>query len=128
MENSGVEERGEAGRLVRPYTMTGGRAGDDLPVIALEALIAATPTGLRLRPQIRWEAARVIDLTRKETALIELAARLDVPIGVVRVVVTDLAQRGAVNIIDPPSGLATSLDGYMYTTLLQKVLDGIRSL
>jgi hypothetical protein len=123
-----VDERQTEGRLIRPYTMTGGRTGSDLPQIALEALIAATPTGFRLRPQFRWEAARIIDLTRKETALIELAARLDIPVGVVRVVVADLAQRGAVNIIDPPTGIATSLDGYAYTTLLQKVLDGIRSL
>lgn len=123
-----MEERQDEGRLIRPYTMTGGRTGSDMPLIALEALVAATPTGFRLRHQLRWEAARIIDLTRKETALVELAARLDVPIGVVRVVVADLATRGAVAIIDPPTGVATTLDGYMYTTLLQKVLDGIRSL
>ena len=116
------------GRLIRPYTMTGGRTGADIPVIALEAQVSATESGVRNKHQYRWEAARIIDLTRQQTAVVELAARLDVPVGVVRVVVADLAHRGAVQIVDPPTGVAASLDGYMYATLLQKVLDGIKSL
>jgi hypothetical protein len=116
------------GRLIRPYTMTGGRTGADQPYIALEALVRATPTGFRNKHQFRWEAARIIDLSSKETAIVEIAARLDVPIGVVRVVVAVLAHRGAVQISDPPSDVPASLEGYTYTTLLQKVLDGIKSL
>jgi len=116
------------GRLIRPYTMTGGRTGADQPYIALEALVCATPTGFRNQHQFRWEAARIIDLSRKETAIVEIAARLDVPIGVVRVIVADLAHRGAVQISEPPSDVPASLEGYTYTTLLQKVLDGIKSL
>ncbi len=116
------------GRLIRPYAMTGGRTGADQPYIALEALVAATPTGFRNRHQFRWEAARIIGLARKEIAIVEIAARLDVPIGVVRVVVADLAHRGAVQISEPPGDMPASLEGYSYTTLLQKVLDGIKSL
>ena len=37
------------GRIVRPYTMTGGRSGVGLPNIALEALVAVTPAGMRMR-------------------------------------------------------------------------------
>lgn len=116
------------GRLVRPYAMTGGRTGDDIPLIALEALINATPAGMNAKHQFRWEAARIIELSRQHTALVEIAARLDVPVGVVRVVVADLAHRGAVQITDPPSGVTTNLDGYMYVNLLQRVLDGIKSI
>ena len=116
------------GRLIRPYTMTGGRTGADQPYIALEALVCATPAGFRNKHQFRWEAARIIDLSRQDTAIVEIAARLDVPIGVVRVVVADLAHRGAVQISEPPSDVPASLEGYTYTTLLQKVLDGIKSL
>jgi hypothetical protein len=123
-----MEDGQPAGRLIRPYTMTGGRTGDDIPLIALEAQVMATPTGTRNKHQYRWEAARIIDLTRSQVAVVELAARLEVPVGVVRVVVADLAHRGAVQIVDSPTGVATSLDGYMYATLLQKVLDGIKSL
>ena len=116
------------GRLIRPYTMTGGRTGADQPYIALEALICATPTGVLNKHQFRWEAARIIDLSGQETAIVEIAARLEIPIGVVRVVVADLVHRGAVQISEPPSAVPASLEGYAYTTLLQKVLDGINSL
>ena len=116
------------GRLIRPYTMTGGRTGADQPSIALEALVCATPAGLINKHQFRWEAARIIDLSRQEIAIVEIAARLEIPIGVVRVVVADLVRRGAVQISDPPSAAPASLEGYAYTTLLQKVLDGINRL
>lgn len=122
------QEADDAGRLVRPYTMTGGRTGRDLPQIALEAQIVATKAGQENRHLYRFEAARIIDLTLSQLALVEVSARLDVPVGVVRVVVADLARRGALQILDPPTGNATDLDSYQYTTLLRKVLDGIKSL
>lgn len=116
------------GRLVRPYTMTGGRTGRELPLIALEALVTATPTGQRMRDQLRWEACRIIDLTRRGMALVELAARLDVPIGVVRVLVSDLVKRSAVELTEPREEPVDEEDGLAYATLLKKVLDGIKSL
>ena len=115
-------------RLIRPYTMTGGRTGRDTPQIALEAQIVATRAGMENRHLYRFEAARIIDMAQQQMALVELAARLDVPVGVIRVVTADLARRGAIQILDPPTGETTSLDSYQYTTLLRKVLDGIKSL
>lgn len=115
------------GRLIRPYAITGGRTGKDLPPIALEAIVTATPKGRKMRDQLRWEASQVVDLTRGGSAVVELAARLDVPIGVVRVVVADLAKHGSVEITDPmdkPDPGASD----EYTNLLRKVLDGIQSL
>ncbi|HEX2153687.1 MAG TPA: DUF742 domain-containing protein [Acidimicrobiia bacterium] len=125
---SAVKDAVAQGRLVRPYTMTGGRTGRELPPIALEALVSATPAGHRMKDQFRWEASRIIDLTRRETALVELAARLDVPIGVVRVVVSDLVKRGAVQITEPHDESVGEEDGLAYASLLKKVLDGIQSL
>lgn len=116
------------GRLVRPYTMTGGRAGTETVPIALEALVAATPEGMRNRRRFKWEAAEIIARSRQETAVIELAALLDVPVGVIRVLADDLRSQGAVTITEPPSELATETDGEVYTDLLRKVLDGIQSL
>lgn len=123
-----MEQHSPHGRLVRPYTITGGRTGREIPLIALEALVTATPTGQRMRDQLRWEASRIVDLTRRGVALVELAARLDVPIGVVRVLVSDLAKRGAVQITEPREEPVTDDDGLAYATLLKKVLDGIKSL
>lgn len=116
------------GRMVRPYTMTGGRTRTDLPPIALEALVAATPEGMRRRHHFKWESAQIIDRCRQETAVVELAALLEVPIGVVRVLVDDLRGHGALSITDPPAELSEEGDGELYTDLLRKVLDGIKSL
>ncbi|MGH8873370.1 MAG: DUF742 domain-containing protein [Acidimicrobiia bacterium] len=116
------------GRIVRPYAMTGGRTGAGLPMIALEALVAVTPAGMRMRGRFRWEAAEIIAMSRRETALIELAAMLDVPIGVVRVLVADLRGMGAVTITDPPPESVTETDELAHIDLLEKVLDGIKSL
>lgn len=116
------------GRIVRPYTMTGGRAGTDAPLIALEALVAATPEGMKGRRQFRWESAEIIRLSRRETAVIELAALLEVPVGVIRVLADDLRSQGAVTITDPPPELGADAEHQVYTDLLHKVLDGIKSL
>lgn len=116
------------GRIVRPYAMTGGRTGAGLPLIALEALVAVTPAGMRMRGRFRWEAAEIVAMSRRETAVIELAAMLDVPIGVVRVLVADLREMGAVTITDPPPESVTETDELAHIDLLEKVLDGIKSL
>lgn len=122
----GEQEAHAGGRIVRPYTMTGGRTGVGETLIALEALVVATPNGMRMRRRFRWESARIIEHARREVAIVELAALLEVPVGVIRVLTSDLLERGAVIITEPPSELAGDTEGY--TDLLQKVLDGLRSL
>lgn len=106
--------------------MTGGRAVVGGQEIALEALVAATPEGMRQRHTFKFESGEIVTLARRETAVIELAALMEVPIGVVRVLSADLRAQGAVTITDPPSG--PTGDAEEYTDLLTKVLDGIKSL
>lgn len=116
-----------SGRLVRPYAMTGGRTGAEFSRIAFEAHVVATEFGLRKRNEFRWEAAELIGHSEKATAIIELAARLEVPIGVVRVIAGDLSAEGAVVISNPASEVAAH-GGEEYVDLLTKVLDGIKSI
>jgi hypothetical protein len=108
--------------------MTGGRSGVGLPAFALEALVSVTPAGMRMRGRFRWESAQIIAYSRKETAIVELAARLEVPVGVVRVLASDLRDQGAVTITEPPEvSMADRVDPD-YADLLHKVLDGIKAL
>ncbi len=116
------------GRIVRPYTMTGGRSGVGLPNIALEALVAVTPAGMRMRGRFRWEAAEIIAQSRKEIAIVELAANLEVPVGVIRVLAADLREQGAITISEPLSEATVDSGDTEYAELLHKVLDGIRAL
>ena len=115
------------GRMVRPYTMTGGRTGAGQPLLALEALVAVTPAGMRMRNRFRWEAAEIVAQTRSETAIVELAVLLQVPVGVVRVLVADLQEQGAVNVTHPVLEPFAD-DNAAYSELLHKVLDGLNAL
>ena len=111
---------GDTGRLVRPYAMTGGRTGADSD-ISLEAQIQASTRASEHLGAYRWEAAKLIDLVETPMALIEIAARLEIPIGVARVLVSDLVDDGAV-VVHVPQKTQN------YTSLLERVLDGVRNL
>jgi len=79
--------------LVRPYRLTAGRT-DTTVHLPLEAPIQA----MRAAYQQRWSPAdmrgRIVALCAKNPSVAEIAARLDVPLGVARVLVGDLVTAG----------------------------------
>ncbi|KMS83711.1 MULTISPECIES: DUF742 domain-containing protein [Streptomyces] len=119
---------GEAGPLVRPYAMTGGRTqpgptGVRFDLIALVTLDPAAPAlddDTALGPEHRT----LIDLCRPETqSVAELAADADLPVGVVRVLLGDLLELGCVTISRPvpPAHLPDE-------RILREVIEGLRAL
>ena len=106
------------GRVVPVYAVTGGRtrAGDhDLPIESLVVTAAATDDSVG---DLQAEYRAILDLARTPIGLVEVAAGLGVPIGVARVLVSDLAEAGhlvvhAPGYADgpPPQVLARLLDG-----------------
>jgi len=110
----------KTGRLIRPYAMTGGRTLADTE-ISLEAQIQATTRASQHLGAYRWEAAKVVELVQSPMALIEIAARLQIPIGVARVLVADLVNDGAVMLHIPEKSQS-------FASLLERVLDGVRNL
>lgn len=118
----------EAGPLVRPYAMTGGRTqpgpnGVAFDLIALVALDANAPSlgdDTALGPEHR----SLIELCRTETqSVAELAADADLPVGVVRVLLGDLLEMGCVKVNRPvpPAQLPDE-------KILREVIDGLRAL
>jgi Protein of unknown function (DUF742) len=111
-----TEDPRQDGRVVPVYAVTGGRtrAGEhDLPI---EAVVTATDAdGIEdLQPEYR----AILDLAHAPVALVEVAAGLGVPIGVARVLVSDLAEAGHIAVHTPeytdgppPQVLARLLDG-----------------
>jgi hypothetical protein len=111
-------------RVVRPYVLTGGRTQPTGPTLALDTTIRATITEVSEPPRPDTpEAARIVELCQTPTSLAELAGRLTLPIGVVRVLVGDLAASGMLT-VDPPTPPGVATDA----ALLGKLLDGIRAL
>lgn len=109
-------------RLVRPYVVTRGRTAPGEHV-ALDATIEARRSPEELDRTAPPEARRILLLCRRPLALAELAARLSLPVGVVRVLVGDLRAVGAVAIVDAPEP-----DAATDVRLLERLLDGIRAL
>ncbi|MGQ4419227.1 DUF742 domain-containing protein [Streptomyces sp. SAS_269] len=119
---------GEAGPLVRPYAMTGGRtqpgpSGVSFDLIALVTLDPAAPAmddDTVLGPEHRAQ----IGLCRLETqSVAELAAGADLPVGVVRVLLGDLLDLGRVTVSRPvpPAHLPDE-------RVLREVIEGLRAL
>lgn len=115
---------------VRPYAVTGGRvsaASADLP---MEALVEATAnqdlTGLTP------EKKKILQLaTGQFQSVAELSAHTRLPLGVVRVLVTDLAEVHQLKIhIGGTAQDASTHDasGGLSLSLLESVLDGIAAL
>ena len=114
------DDADETGRLIRPYAITGGRTGGEVE-IDLESQIQASTRASQHLGAYRWEAARLIEFVQTPMALIELAARLDLPLGVARVLVADLISDGAVVLHQPVAS-------QNFGSLLERVLDGVRNL
>jgi len=119
---------GEAGPLVRPYAMTGGRTqsgptGVRFDLIALVTLDAGAP-GVDDDTALGPEHRALIDLCRPETqSVAELAAGADLPVGVVRVLLGDLMELGCVTVSRPvpPAQLPDE-------RILREVIEGLRAL
>ncbi|MGI3222835.1 DUF742 domain-containing protein [Streptomyces sp. GTA36] len=118
----------EAGPLVRPYAMTGGRTksgptGVRFDLIALVSLDTGAPD-VRDDTGLGPEHRVLIELCRTETqSVAELAADADLPVGVVRVLLGDLLELGCVKVSlpVPPAQLPDE-------RILREVIEGLRAL
>ena len=116
------------GALVRPYAVTGGRTRPKVD-IAIEALVETTVKGRTNSrdglTQGREQQYIVTLCDGRLQSLAEISARMQLPLGVARVLVADMASDGMVSIYEP-----TSIDGNdaVGTELLERVLSGLRKL
>jgi hypothetical protein len=113
----------EPGRLVRPYYMTGGRtrpAHDDLE---WETLVSTTALGATSPKVGGVERRAIVSLCRDLLSIAEVSAHLDLPLGVARVLIGDMAEQGFL-ILHRPTTVGDRPD----LALLQRVLYGLHQL
>jgi hypothetical protein len=114
----------DAGPVVRPYAVTKGRTlpshGASFGLIDLVTPSSRPPPeGTRLSPEHR----RILVVSRRRAVtVVDLAADLDLPVGVIRVLLGDLSDRGLVAIRPARPGSAADV------RLLKDVLDGLQAL
>ncbi len=110
--------------LVRPYALVRGRtraaATAQIPVEAIVVTEPGADAGALL-----LERAAIVRLCRRPQSVVEVSARLALPVGVVRVLVGDLAAEGFVHVNLP---LDRAADGSVDRVLLERVLAGLEAL
>jgi hypothetical protein len=79
--------------LVRPYTLTAGRTQASVEV-PLEAPIQTLQSAAFHRWPLNDVRGRIVALCTKSPSVAEISARLDLPLGVTRVLVGDLVTSG----------------------------------
>ena len=117
--------RRDAGPVVRPYAVTGGRT-EPADVEALDLLTVVVATGEpvadepgRLTPEHR----RILGMCGEQVTVVDIAAETALPVGVVRVLLADLILQGAITVMRKrPAGQRTGND------VLQEILNGLRAL
>lgn len=115
---------------VRPYSLTGGRTRFG-HVLLVETFVAAIEApeerreltsggwGHRVMPEMR----AIVELCRQMRSVAEISALLKMPLGVVRVLLSDLADQGKIRVYG--TGHDT---GQPNRALLERVLSGLRRL
>ena len=112
----------EAGPVVRPYALTQGRtrpAGESFDLVATVFATRAIADLASLAP----EHISVLQLTRVPTTVADIASDVDLPLGVVRIILADLRELGLI-VISAPVVMAERIDKHT----LREVLHGLRGL
>jgi hypothetical protein len=113
----GLPTHDEEDLVIRPFLLTGGRTQPAQEGLAVESLVQArsgVPTD-----RLRFEARRIVELCWQPTSIAELSAALTVPLGVVRVLVSDLVAEGMVTVLrrEQPS-----------LQMMERIRDSVRAL
>ncbi|WP_424211803.1 DUF742 domain-containing protein [Streptomyces sp. BI20] len=103
---------------VRPYSLTGGRTRFT-HVLRVETFVATLDAGVREDDRMP-EMRAIVEVCRRMRTIAEIAALLELPLGVVRVLVSDLADQGRVRVYGSGQGAARP-----DRALLERVLSGL---
>jgi hypothetical protein len=113
----------EAGPVVRHYAMTLGRTRPTRGQFDLITLVMATIAAPEARTGLQPEHDSILRHCQNPVSVAEIATRLDLPVGTVRVLLGDLLDNGHIRTRSPvpASHLPTE-------RVFKAVLDGLRSL
>ncbi|MFB7554363.1 DUF742 domain-containing protein [Streptomyces brevispora] len=115
---------------VRPYSLTGGRTRFG-HVLLVETFVAALEapeerrelTNGNLASRVVPELQAIVEICRRMRTVAEISALLKMPLGVVRVLLSDLADQGKIRVYGTGHGT-----GQPDRALLERVLNGLRRL
>lgn len=122
-EVGSLDDLGDEASIVRPYAWTRGRTRANYD-LKLETLISTTELAAdeTLLPQLEHRA--VSSLCRYPLSVAEVAAKLSIPLGVARVILSDMAELGLISI----HRTFAEDDIAAHLVLMERVLSGLRRL
>lgn len=113
----------DAGPVVRPYAITGGRTEPTTGKFDLISLVVSTraaPVGqVGLDPEHRT----IMELCQHPLSVAEVSAHLNLPLGIVRVMLGDLLDKGLILSREPQTAAQPPPEH-----VFKAVIDGLRSL
>lgn len=110
--------------VVPAYALTQGRTRPVGRELALESLVTATEYGRRNESALQLESHAIVMMTTRPVSVAEIGAALHVPIGVARVLVSDLADAGYLTVSTP---IGVDANGRPNRQILERLRDGLRS-
>jgi hypothetical protein len=123
-ERSFDTELEDPSTLVRPYTWTGGRTRSTVGLdLDLETLVSSRPAPDGSKPT-QLEHRSIAALCHHPHSVAEVAAKLGVPLGVARVLLSDMVDLGFVVVHKTIGGD----DRAAHFNLMERVLSGLRRL
>jgi Protein of unknown function (DUF742) len=113
-----------AGPVVRPYALTGGRTRHSGEAFDLVATVIVTNVRIADPGGLGPEHISVLRLAHAPTTVVDIASDVELPLGVVRILLADLRELGLVTIQAPVPMKARQVD----RNTLREVLHGLRGL
>ena len=109
---------------MRPYAVTKGRTAPASGswVGLIDVVAAVADPQLPADPRLNREHRRVLSHCRQPVAVVDLASEIDLPVGVIRVLLSDLSELGALRVITAHTGPVTR------EHLLRNVLNALQAL
>jgi hypothetical protein len=107
---------------IRPYFITGGRVRASAD-IRIETQVRTSKFGSAALPAQSFERAAILELCDEALSVAEISATLRLPLGVSRVLVSDLRGEGFVNCSD---GSEVNVRGD--AAMIKRLIDGVRAL
>jgi hypothetical protein len=110
--------------IVRAYAWTGGRTRSNIN-LEIETLVSANDQSWQSAGILQAEHQHVVELCRSPRSVAEVAALMRLPLGVVKVLLGDMAERGLVDVHQTASSAGGDTPDL---GLMERVLSGLRRL
>jgi hypothetical protein len=114
----------QAGPVVRSYVLTKGRTRHTGEAFDLVSTVLTTSTRAPDPAALGPEHVSVLHLALRPTTVVDIASDVDLPLGVVRILLGDLRELGLISIKAPVPMQARKVD----KNTLREVLHGLRGL